>query len=89
MCSLCPIVIAPILALSDRFFLQSFMDIQEFINVCAGKWFSQRTSYQLAAQKVANNKAEITIDLLAADVVKLCLENNCQSQSSLGGWKAT
>jgi hypothetical protein len=65
------------------------MDIQEFINLCAGKWFSQRTSYQLAAQKVANNKAEITIDLLAADVVKLCLENNCQSQSSLGGWKAT
>jgi hypothetical protein len=41
------------------------MDIQEFINLCAGKWFSQRTSYQLAAQKVANNKAEITIDLLA------------------------
>lgn len=68
------------------------MDIQEFINLCAGKWFSQRTSYQLAAQKVANNKAEITIDLLAtdaADVVKLCLENNCQSQSSLGGWKAS
>ncbi|MFM6404094.1 MAG: phycobiliprotein lyase, partial [Microcystis sp.] len=56
------------------------MDIQEFINLCAGKWFSQRTSYQLAAQKVANNKAEITIDLLAADaadVVQLCLENNC------------
>ena len=68
------------------------MDIQEFINLCAGKWFSQRTSYQLAAQKVANNKAEITIDLLAADaadVVQLCLENNCQSQASLGGWKAT
>ncbi len=68
------------------------MDIQEFINLCAGKWFSQRTSYQLAAQKVANNKAEITIDLLAADaadVVQLCLENNCQFQANLGGWKAT
>jgi phycoerythrin-associated linker protein len=68
------------------------MDIQEFINLGAGKWFSQRTSYQLAAQKVANNKAEITIELLTAtadDVVQLCLENNCDSQQNLGAWKAS
>jgi phycoerythrin-associated linker protein len=68
------------------------MDIKEFINLCAGKWFSQRTSYQLASRQVENHKSEITIDLLGPDhpeVVALCKQTHLQTDSCLGGLKAS
>jgi CpeS-like protein len=44
------------------------MTIQEFFALSAGKWFSQRTTHQLASQKSDHSKSEIVIELLAADL---------------------
>jgi phycoerythrin-associated linker protein len=46
------------------------MTIQEFFALSAGKWFSQRTTHQLASQKSDHCKSEIVIELLTADAVK-------------------
>jgi phycoerythrin-associated linker protein len=55
------------------------MDIQEFLGLTAGNWFSQRTNYNLIEQKVDNSKAEIGIEDLdgdAAEVLELCTKQN-------------
>ena len=56
------------------------MTIQEFFALSAGKWFSQRTTHQLASQKSEHSKSEIVIELLTADAV----EEFCP-QSDWGG----
>jgi CpeS-like protein len=58
--------------------LQIFvMTIPEFFALSAGKWFSQRTTHQLATQKSVHSKSEIVIELLTVDVVKeLCPQEN-------------
>jgi hypothetical protein len=51
------------------------MTIQEFFALSAGKWFSQRTTHQLASQKSDNSKSEIVIALLTAaspEIQDLC-----------------
>lgn len=51
------------------------MDIQEFFELSAGKWFSQRTSHHLAFKQSESGKSDIMIEMLAQDhpdVVKLC-----------------
>ncbi len=62
------------------------MEIQDFLELCSGKWFSQRTHYNLAGQKVDNSKADLSIELLSADdpiVKQICAHN------ALGGLKST
>ncbi|ELS03484.1 phycobilin lyase, CpcU subunit [Xenococcus sp. PCC 7305] len=64
------------------------MDIKEFIDLCAGNWFSQRTDYQVETEKTESNKADLSITLIAtndAKVSQLCLQNRIDSQLSLGG----
>ncbi len=46
------------------------MTIQEFFALSVGKWFSQRTTHQLASQKSDHSKSEIVIELLTVDAVK-------------------
>lgn len=46
------------------------MTIQEFFALSAGKWFSQRTTHQLASQKSDHSKSEIVIELLTIDAVQ-------------------
>ncbi len=51
------------------------MDIQEFFELSAGKWFSHRTSHHLAFKQSEDGKSDITIEMLASDhpeVIKLC-----------------
>ncbi len=51
------------------------MDIQEFFELSAGKWFSHRTSHHLAFKQSESGKSDITIEMLAQDdpeVIKLC-----------------
>ena len=51
------------------------MNIQEFFELSAGKWFSHRTSHHLAFKQSEDGKSDITIEMLAQDhpeVVKLC-----------------
>jgi CpeS-like protein len=51
------------------------MTIQEFFALSAGKWFSQRTTHQLASQKSDHRKSEIVIELVAADLP--AIQNLC------------
>ncbi len=51
------------------------MNIQEFFELSAGKWFSHRTSHHLAFKQSEDGKSDISIEMLASDhpeVVKLC-----------------
>ncbi len=43
------------------------IDIQTFFEQSAGKWFTQRTRYNLAQKKVENGKGEVTVELLSPD----------------------
>ena len=51
------------------------MDIQEFFEQSAGKWFSHRTSHHLAFKQSEDGKSNLTIEMLPQDhseVIKLC-----------------
>jgi CpeS-like protein len=68
------------------------VDIKEFLEMSAGKWFSQRTSYGLAFKDSDNGKADIVIDILPSDdvdVVKLCQQHSIESSQAWGGAKVT
>jgi hypothetical protein len=68
------------------------MDIQEFFEQSAGKWFSQRTSHHLAFKQAETGKSNITIEMLPADapeVVKLCQQYEIDPASALCGARVT
>lgn len=51
------------------------MNIKEFFELSAGKWFSHRTSHHLAFKQSEDGKSDIVIEMLVPDhpeVVKLC-----------------
>ncbi len=63
------------------------MDLKEFLNLSAGRWFSQRTNY-LVGGEANNSKADITVELIDpedAKAVELCQKHNLDPQQSLGG----
>jgi CpeS-like protein len=49
------------------------MTIQEFLEMSAGKWFSQRTSHQLASQQSEHSSSNIVVATLAADHPQLAV----------------
>src|SRR4028119_1617619 len=64
------------------------MDIKEFFEQSAGKWFSQRTSHHLAFKQAESGKSNITIEMLSADdpeVVKLCEQYSINPSEALCG----
>jgi hypothetical protein len=64
------------------------MDIKQFFEQSAGKWFSQRSSHHLAFKQAENGKSNITIEMLSADspeVIKLCQQYNIEPQLALCG----
>ena len=66
------------------------MDIKEFLDRSAGKWFAQRTQYHLSEGKAENSKSEINIEMLSADcqeVVSICQQNQIEPRVTLGGQK--
>lgn len=68
------------------------MDIAEFLQLCAGNWFSQRTSYQLEQGKAENSKSDITIEILSQEhpeVLKICQNYQLDPSQTLGGKKAS
>ncbi len=68
------------------------MDIQEFFEQSAGKWFSQRTSHHLAFKQAETGKSNITIEMLPADapeVVKLCQQYEVDPAAALCGARVT
>lgn len=64
------------------------MNLKKFLNLSAGRWFSQRTNYLLGGDKADNSKADITIEVIPPDdlrAVQLCQKHNLDPQLSIGG----
>ena len=61
------------------------MNIEEFFQLSAGKWFSHRTSQHLAFNQSEHSKSDIIIEALAVDcpeAVKLCQSYNINPSSA-------
>ncbi|MCL1469450.1 phycobiliprotein lyase [Argonema antarcticum] len=68
------------------------MDVKEFFQLSAGKWFSQRTSHHLAFKQSESGKSDLKIDMLPADdpeVIKLCQQYDIALESTWGGARVT
>ena len=68
------------------------MDIQTFLDLCIGKWLSQRTTHCLDQEKAENNKTEMVIERLTSSdeqLVSLCQQVNVDPSSTLGGLRAS
>ncbi|MFP4120068.1 phycobiliprotein lyase [Coleofasciculus sp.] len=68
------------------------MDIKEFFEQSAGRWFSQRTSHHLAFKQAENGKSDITIEMIAADapeVVQLCQQYEVDPDAAICGARVT
>jgi len=68
------------------------MDIKEFFEQSAGRWFSQRTSHHLAFKQAENGKSNITIEMIVADapeVVQLCQQYEVDPDSAICGARVT
>ncbi|MEH2242212.1 phycobiliprotein lyase [Nostoc sp.] len=68
------------------------MNIEEFFQLSAGKWFSHRTSQHLAFNQSENSKSDIIIETLAVDhpeVIKLCQQYKINLSSASCAAKIT
>jgi CpeS-like protein len=72
------------------------MDVREFFELSAGKWFSQKTSQHLTLKQSEHGKSDLVIDILATDnpqVIQLCQQAGVDPSSIWGGikytWKGT
>ena len=68
------------------------MNITEFFQQSAGKWFSQRTSHHLAFKQSESGKSDIRIEMLpqdAPEVIQLCEQNEVDPALALCGARVT
>jgi CpeS-like protein len=72
------------------------MDVQEFFELSAGKWFSQKTSHHLTLKQSEQGKSDLAIEILPKDdpqMLQLCQQAGIDSSSTWGGakytWKGT
>ncbi|MEH1976098.1 MAG: phycobiliprotein lyase [Nostoc sp.] len=68
------------------------MNIEEFFQLSAGKWFSHRTSQHLAFNQSENSKSDIIIETLAVDhpeAIKLCQQYKINPSSASCATKIT
>lgn len=68
------------------------MDITEFFQQSAGKWFSQRTSHHLAFKQSESGKSDIVIEMVAKEdplVVELCHQYEIDPTLALCGARVT
>lgn len=64
------------------------MNLKEFLDLNAGRWFSQRTNYFLGRDTAVNSKADITIDIIPPDdplALQLCQKHHLDPQLNIGG----
>lgn len=64
------------------------MDLQKFLDLSAGKWFSQRTNYLLDENQTASSKADLTIEYISPDdsrAIQLCQKHSLDPKSIVGG----
>jgi hypothetical protein len=68
------------------------MDINEFFQLSAGKWFSQRTSHHLAFKQSEGGKSDLKIEILDKQdptVVQLCAQYDVDPELALCGARVT
>ncbi|MDZ8187348.1 MAG: phycobiliprotein lyase [Nostoc sp. ChiSLP02] len=68
------------------------MNIEEFFELSAGKWFSHRTIHHLGLNQSEHGKSDIIIEMLTADspeVSKLCQQYEINPSSASCGLKLT
>ncbi len=72
------------------------MDIKEFFELSAGKWFSQKTSHHLTLKQSEHGKSDLVISVLPNDdpqVIQLCqqagIEPSSMGISAKYTWKGT
>ncbi len=68
------------------------MNITEFLQQSAGKWFSQRTSHSLALQQSESGKSNIVIETVEATdpaVIQLCQQHQVEPALALCGARIT
>jgi hypothetical protein len=68
----------------------SLITIEEFFQLSAGRWFSHRSSHDLASKQSKNGKSELTIEALGADhpdLVKLSKNHNIDPSDASCGIK--
>lgn len=68
------------------------MNIQEFFELSAGKWFSHHTSHHLGVKQAEEGKSNLTIEMLPPDhpeVVKLCQQYEIDPALAAGGAKVS
>ena len=61
------------------------MDVSEFFELSAGKWFSQRTVHNLNSGELQAGKSDLKIEILTASdaaVVKLCQQHSINPAST-------
>jgi len=66
------------------------MDIKEFLDQSAGKWFSQRTNHYISSVPAQSGKSDVIIEILsseAPEVVQLCQQYKIAPASALCGVK--
>ena len=64
------------------------MDIEEFFQLCAGKWFTQRTSHNLASQKSESDQftaIAVMVQKDAPEAVSLCQQHQLDPTRIIGG----
>ncbi|WP_369797094.1 phycobiliprotein lyase [Kamptonema formosum] len=73
-----------------------YMDIIEFFEQSAGKWFSQRTSHYMAPPQLETGTTDLWTDILAPsdpEVIKLCRQYRIEPSLALSGarvkWNGT
>lgn len=68
------------------------MEIQSFLELCTGTWFSQRTRYQFDRQTSESHKSELTVEYLSADhpdLAPLYAPNGIAPDRSAGALKVS
>ena len=72
------------------------MDVREFFELTAGKWFSQKTSQHLTLKQSEHGKSDLIIEILPNDhpqAVQLCQQVGIDPSAIWGGikytWKGT
>ncbi len=72
------------------------MDVREFFELSAGKWFSQKTSHHLTLKQSELGKSDLVIDILASSdpqVIQLCqevgIDSNLTGFGAKYAWKGT
>ncbi len=61
------------------------MDVIEFFELSAGKWFSQRTVHNLNSGELQAGKSDLKIEILTAtapEIVKLCQQHSIDPSST-------